>query len=102
MSNADNNEPRLDRIEHKIDKLSDAMISLARTEEKIITLQETAARTTRRINTHSERIDKLGQSVIANNGTVKAINRIVWIAVTAVLVTIFGKLIFGIEIISGF
>ena len=34
------NETRLDRIESKIDKLADAMISLARAEEKIIALQE--------------------------------------------------------------
>ena len=34
------NESRLDRIESKIDKLADAMISLARAEEKIIALQE--------------------------------------------------------------
>ena len=33
------NESRLDRIESKIDKLADAMISLARAEEKIIALQ---------------------------------------------------------------
>ena len=34
------NETRLDRIEQKIDKLADAMISLARAEEKIIALQD--------------------------------------------------------------
>ena len=34
------NESRLDRIESKIDKLADAMISLARAEEKIIALQD--------------------------------------------------------------
>jgi phage shock protein A len=31
---------RLDRIEEKIDKLSDAIISLARAEEKIATMAE--------------------------------------------------------------
>ena len=31
---------RLNRIEEKIDKLADAMISLARAEEKIIALQD--------------------------------------------------------------
>jgi hypothetical protein len=103
MSNADNNqEPRLDRIEGKIDKLSDAMISLARSEEKIITLQETVINQSARLNTHSTRLDNVENSASDNEGTVKAINRVFWIAVTASLVTVFGKLIFGIEIISGF
>ena len=101
MSTNDNNEPRLDRIEGKIDKLSDAMISLARSEEKIISLQQGAATTAIRLNTHSQRIDDVETSVKLNSGAVGFIKRIFWIALTAMMVTIFGKMIFGIELVNG-
>ena len=41
---ADTNQQRLNRIEEKIDKLSDAMVSLARTEEKISQMEKTIKR----------------------------------------------------------
>ena len=40
MTDRPNNSQRLDNIEKKIDKLSDAMISLARTEEKILAMEQ--------------------------------------------------------------
>lgn len=96
------NGPRLDRIEDKIDKLSDAMVSLARSEEKIQSLETDRQLTVDRLNGHSNRLNSLENQVDDNNATVKAINRVFWIAVTAFTATIFGRLIFGIELFKGF
>ena len=52
-------DARLDRIEHKIDQLSDAMISLARAEEKLINMEKTSQTLYDRMNRHSEKIDML-------------------------------------------
>ena len=53
------NESRLDRIEQKIDKLADAMISLARAEEKIIALQEDHDNMRERMNKLSVKLDDI-------------------------------------------
>ena len=52
------NESRLDRIEQKIDKLADAMISLARAEEKIIALQDDHDNMRDRLNKLSIKLDE--------------------------------------------
>ena len=100
-TNNNNSGPRLDRIENKIDKLSDAMVSLARSEEKIQSLEIDRQLTVDRLNGHSNRLNTLEKQVDDNNSTVKAINRVFWIAVTAFTATIFGRLIFGIELFNG-
>ena len=50
MAQSETTESRLDRIEQKIDKLADAMISLARAEEKIIALQDDHENMRERLN----------------------------------------------------
>ena len=57
------NESRLDRIESKIDKLADAMISLARAEEKIIALQEDHENMRERLNKLSVKLDQIQKTV---------------------------------------
>lgn len=74
---------RFDRIEKKIDKLSDAMVSLARTEEKIMAMETDRANVIERLNRHSEKIDSLNDKVNDNARTVQNINKFFWIAVVA-------------------
>lgn len=76
---------RFDRIEDKIDKLSDAMISLARTEEKIMAMESDKNNIIERINRHSEKIDELNDKVNENSRTTANINKIVWLIVAAVI-----------------
>lgn len=76
---------RFDRIEQKIDKLSDAMISLARTEEKIMAMENERANITERLNRHSEKIDELTEKVAENSRTTSYINKIVWGIILAVI-----------------
>lgn len=76
---------RFDRIEDKIDKLSDAMISLARTEEKIMAMESDKNNMIERMNRHSEKIDELNDKVNENSRTTANINKIVWLIVAAVI-----------------
>ena len=78
-------ESRLDRIEQKIDKLADAMISLARAEEKIIALQDDHENMRERMNKLSVKLDEIQKAVDDNSRTVGIINRIGMALVVAVL-----------------
>ena len=61
---------RLNRIEEKIDKLADAMISLARAEEKIIALQDDHENMRERMNKLSVKLDEIQRAVDENSRTV--------------------------------
>jgi len=76
---------RLDRIEEKIDKLSDAMISLARAEEKLIAIEKNNHSHYERMNKFSEKLDHIEKQVDDNARTVKIINAIMYALVVAVI-----------------
>ena len=73
---------RFDKIEDKLDQLSEAMVTLARNEEKIIAVQEQVSQHSSRLNRHSEKIDNLENVTAKNSFT----SKIVW----AVLVAVIG------------
>ena len=81
------NESRLDRIEQKIDKLADAMISLARAEEKIIALQDDHDNMRDRMNKLSVKLDEIQKTCDENARTVSIINKVVYVAVAAAIGT---------------
>lgn len=74
---------RLDRIEEKIDRLSDAMISLARAEEKLIAMEQKYASQYDRMNRFSEKLDTIERMVTDNSRTVSIIEKLVGAAVLA-------------------
>ena len=74
---------RLDRIENKIDKLADAMISVARAEEKLVNMEQKYSAQYDRMNKFSEKLDKLEFIVTQNTATVNTINKLFWIAIVA-------------------
>ena len=76
---------RLDRIEEKIDKLSDAMVSLARTEEKILQMEHSNRNTYERMNRFSEKLDRVERTVNDNSHTVKIISNLSYILIAAVI-----------------
>ena len=78
-------EDRLVRIEEKLDDLTDAMVSLARSEEKILAIQEQVANQTERLNRHSEKLDKVERMAIRNEFA----SKIVW----AVLIAVVGSVV---------
>ncbi len=74
---------RLDRIETKIDQMSEAIIALARAEEKIITLTEFGKQQGEQILSLINRVDKLDTLVRDNASTVTIINKLFWIIIAA-------------------
>jgi len=83
---------RLDRIEQKIDQMSEAIIALARAEEKIITLTEFGKQQGAQILTLINRVDRLEDTVRANGATVSIINKLFWIVIAAAATAITGML----------
>jgi len=83
MVQPESQDARLDRIEEKIDKLADAMISLARAEEKILSLQGDHENMRERLNKLSVKLDEIQKSVDDNARTVSLINRVVYAAMVA-------------------
>ena len=84
---------RLDRIEGKLDKLSEAVISIARAEEKIATLTSFSKQQSEMIQHLTIRIDKLEEAVISNSSTVNIINKVFWIIIAAAATAIAGMFI---------
>jgi peptidoglycan hydrolase CwlO-like protein len=74
---------RLDRIEEKIDKLSEVLIAMARAEEKIQGLTEDHDKMYSRINNLSQKIDKLDEQVVKNTQTVTTIHKLFWVVIAA-------------------
>ena len=83
---------RLDRIEAKIDKLSDALIAIARTEEKLIQMELKNSANYDRMNKFSQKLDDIEKSVADNAATVGLINKLFWVAVVAISGSIAAKL----------
>ena len=83
---------RLDRIEQKIDAMSEAIISLARAEEKIVTLTEFGKQQGEQILMLINRVDRLENAVRTNAATVNVINKIFWVVIAALATGITGML----------
>ena len=83
---------RLDRIEQKIDQMSEAIIALARAEEKISTLTDFGKQQGEQILTLINRVDRLEELVRTNAATVNIINKIFWVVIAAAATGITGML----------
>jgi len=75
---------RLDRIEEKMDKMSEVLISLARFEEKMDAYNEYRERSWDRMNKFSEKLDVIEKKCDDNARTVHTINKLFWIAIVAI------------------
>ena len=78
-------DKRLDRIEEKIDKLAEAMVSLARTEEKILAMEQNHRNQYDRMNKFSAKLDNIDHKVNENAHTVKIIGNVAYITSAALL-----------------
>lgn len=85
-------ETRLDRIEEKLDSLTEAMVALARAEEKIAGIKEDQLMMYERVNRLSAKLDDVEKVVQANHVTVTTINRLFWVAIVAVAGSIAAQL----------
>jgi tetrahydromethanopterin S-methyltransferase subunit G len=83
---------RLDRIEEKIDNLSDAMVSLARAEEKLIAIEKNNHTNFERMNRFSQKLDDIERKVEENAHTVGVINKLFWILIAAAIAGIMSAI----------
>ena len=79
----DTTNNRLDRIEEKLDKLATAMVSIARAEEKIASMQDFQHNQIERVNRLSVKLDDIEKKVDDNHRTVCLINKLVYAAIIA-------------------
>jgi len=78
-------EDRLNRIEQKIDKLSEAITMIARVEEKLSANNARVDRLEFRADEQEADTDKLKEIVGYNSQSVKIAERFVWILISAVV-----------------
>jgi len=80
-----NEEQRLDRIEVKLDKLTEAVTNIARVEEKIYASGQRIDRLEYRLDVNEGELDNLKSIVSQNSVTVKASERIFWIIFSGII-----------------
>ena len=81
---------RLNRIEEKIDRLSEAMVSLARAEERIMAMELDRKEERERMNKISDKIDLLDRRTNESARTIGIIHKMFWVsfaAITTYLIT---------------
>ena len=78
---ADNTATRLERIENKMDKMADALVTLARFEEKMDSYNKYRDDSWTRMNKFSEKLDIIEKKCDENAHTVNVINKLFWIAI---------------------
>lgn len=83
-----NSNVRLDRIEEKIDKLSEAVVAIARTEEKLASLQIEHNKNYERMNRFSEKLDTIESCVRDQGRTIVVINKLFWISLISIAAAI--------------
>lgn len=76
-------DQRLDRIEIKLDKLTEAVTAIARVEEKIHASSQKIDRLEYRLDVNEGDLDNLKSIVAQNAFTVKASERFFWIIFSA-------------------
>jgi len=80
---AESQQNRLNRIEEKIDKMSEAIIQMARFEEKLDNYEKYRDESWARMNRFSEKLDRIEKKVDDNAHTVGLINKLFWVAIIA-------------------
>ena len=83
---------RMDRIEQKIDKLSEVLVQMARVEQKLANQEEDRKALRRDISVLADEVGEMQKVVQRNQVTINIINKISWIIITGV-VGGFGTLI---------
>lgn len=79
---------RMDRIDMKLNQLTDAVVSIARAEEKIAVLIEDTREIKLAINAHTSRIHQLEVDTVQNTSGLKNLGKFFWITTSAVATAI--------------
>lgn len=84
---------RLDRIEQKIDKLSEAIISIARAEEKLVALENDKKFLMERLIEIDQRVVTVEKKTDDNSSAISIIQKITWIAVSTAVASAVGAIL---------
>tara|TARA_R110002167_G_scaffold162093_1_gene358474 strand:- start:581 stop:889 length:309 start_codon:yes stop_codon:yes gene_type:complete len=91
---------RLDRIEEKIDKMADAIIALARAEEKISAQEESTRIILKRMVDQDDRLRMIERDLSHVEDTTRTIKSVVWTITTAVIGSIAAAFVWMFDIPS--
>jgi len=83
-------EDRLSRMEEKIDKLSDAVVSIARAEEKLIQLGTLTDVLFKKIDDMNTRMVELEKTTAETKAFVSGVTKLSWVFVTGLLTGLAG------------
>lgn len=78
-------EDRLSRVEKKIDTLQEAIVSLARVEERLVTVFNRQTNIEDKVNAIESKVDELTANMISS----KLLERFIWVIVVASIGAIF-------------
>jgi len=81
----DDQATRLNRIEAKLDKLTEAMAMIARVDEKLVAGSARIDRLEFRLDEQEDDLDKVKRIVGYNTQSVKIAERFVWLLVSAIV-----------------
>lgn len=86
-------DQRLDRIEAKIDKLAEAIVSIARAEEKLVSLENDKKFLMERMIKMEEKVTVIERKTDDNTSAISIIQRITWIAISTAVAAAAGAYI---------
>jgi len=84
---------RLDRIEQKIDRLSEAIVSIARAEEKLVMLENDKKFLMQRMIELDERVTSVEKKTDENTSSLSVIQKIAWIAASTAIASAVGAVL---------
>jgi len=93
-----NEKTRLDRIEEKIDKMADAIIALARAEEKISAQEESTRIILKRMVDQDDRLRLIERDLSHVEDTTRTIKSVVWTITTAIIGSIVAAFVWMFDI----
>jgi|TARA_E500000318_G_scaffold17861_1_gene18380 hypothetical protein len=87
-------DDRLSRIEEKVDKLSEAVISIARAEEKLIQLGTLTDVLFKKIEDMNGRMMDMERSVAETRAFMNGFNKITWIFISGLLTAVAAAVVY--------
>ena len=80
---SDTQDQRLEKIEQKIDRLADAVVSIARIEERVATVLKQNDRFFIRMDKMEERVDAVENNSNLNTRSFSFVERFLWVCVSS-------------------
>lgn len=84
-------DPRLARIEDKLDKLSDAVVSIVRVEERMITLFKKIEVLDERLGKVDERLLDVEKTSVSRGAIYRLIDKLAWLFIGGVVVFLLER-----------